>query len=121
MAAQCGNGTVLVVDDSPATADTFARFLTTRGFDVHRAYGGEAALAAMPAERPDVVMLDVVMPDIDGFEVCRRIKASPETRLVPVVLVTGLGDQDDRIRGVEAGADAFLVKPPNWPELTARM
>lgn len=121
MAAECGNGTVLVVDDSPAIADVFARFLTDKGFDVRRANGGEAALAAMPKERPDVVMLDVVMPDIDGFEVCRRIKASPETRLVPVVLVTGLDGQDDRIRGVEVGADAFLVKPPNWPELTARM
>jgi putative two-component system response regulator len=121
MAAECGNGTVLVVDDSPAIADTFARFLTDKGFDVRRANGGEAALAAMPTERPDVVMLDVVMPGIDGFEVCRRLKASPETRLVPVMLVTGLDGQDDRIRGVEVGADAFLVKPPDWPELTARM
>jgi putative two-component system response regulator len=121
MAAGCGNGTVLVVDDSPVIADTFAKFLTARGFDVRRAHGGEAALAAMPTERPDVVMLDVVMPGIDGFEVCRQIKASPETRLVPVVLVTGLGAPEDRIRGVEVGADAFLVKPPNWQELTARV
>jgi putative two-component system response regulator len=114
-------GHVLVVDDLPRNTQLFTRILTEHGFDVRSAHSGEAALAAIEADQPDVVLLDVMMPGIDGFEVCRRIKGDPDTRLVPVVLVTGLQGRNDRIRGVEVGADGFLAKPPDWRELTARV
>ena len=82
---------------------------------------GAEALEAVHREHPDVVILDVGMPNVDGFEVCRRLKADPATRLTPVVLVTGLSDLSDRIQGIEAGADEFLCKPVHPLELRARV
>jgi len=116
-----GPARVLVVDDAPQYRDVIRRILTARGYDVRTASSGDEALESMAAAPPDVVLLDVVMPGLDGFEVCRRIKANPLTRLVPVVLVTGLQGKDERIRGIEVGADDFLAKPPDWQELLARV
>jgi putative two-component system response regulator len=114
-------GTILVVDDEPANVEVFSRLMTRRGYEVLTASNGEMALESVRRDRPDLVLLDVTMPGIDGFEVCRRLKSSRETRLIPVVLITTLAASEDRVRGIEAGADDFLVKPPVVAELEARV
>lgn len=114
-------GKVLVVDDLPKNTEILQRALELKGYQVHAVHDGASALEAVARDNPDIVLLDVLMPGMDGFEVCRRIKANPVTRLTPVVLVTGLGDREDRITGIEAGADDFLTKPPVLAELTARV
>jgi putative two-component system response regulator len=112
---------VLVVDDVPANVAVLERFLRAEGYDVCTAADGATALARVAAEHPDVVLLDVVMPGIDGFEVCRRIKQDPATRLLPVVLITAITDREKRIHGVDLGADDFVTKPVDLQELRARV
>jgi putative two-component system response regulator len=114
-------GKVLVVDDQPKNREMLGHALQLKGYEVCTAEDGASALEAIRLENPDIVLLDVLMPGMDGFEVCRQVKANPLTRLTPVVLVTGLGDREDRIKGIEAGADDFLTKPPVLAELTARV
>jgi putative two-component system response regulator len=114
-------GTILVVDDLEANARLLMRWLTTDGHQVRTARNGEEALDVVAKESPDVVLMDVVMPRLDGFETCRRLKQDPRTRLVPVVLITALQDSRDRLRGIEVGADDFLSKPVRSAELTARV
>lgn len=97
-----------------------ATLLRREGFDVHEVSNGEEALAQCASFRPDLILLDIVMPGMSGFEVCRRIKATPETRLTPVVLITGLSQTEDRIKGINCGADDFLSKPIDINELLAR-
>lgn len=116
-----GSGKILVVDDDPQNVDVLKRLMGRLGYEVVGAVNGEQALEAIARNPPDVVLLDVNMPGIDGFEVCRRLKADPATRLIPVVLVTTLRESNDRIRGIEAGADDFLSKPPVLAELQARV
>jgi putative two-component system response regulator len=112
---------VLVADDTESIRTLFRRLLTTDGHEVVVAVDGVTALEAVHEHRPDVVLLDVTMPEMDGLEVCRRLKADPATRLTPIVLVTGQTDLSDRIRGIEAGADEFLSKPVHPHELRARV
>jgi putative two-component system response regulator len=112
---------VLVADDTESIRTLFRRLLGGDGHDVVVAADGVSALEAVHEHRPDVVLLDVTMPEMDGLEVCRRLKADPATRLTPVVLVTGQTDLSDRIRGIEAGADEFLSKPVHPHELRARV
>ncbi len=114
-------GMVLVVDDERPNRELLARLLTRRGYTVESVGDGEAALAAVEERRPDVVLLDVQLPGIDGFEVCRQVKQRAATRLTPIVLVTGLHDRQSKMRGIEAGADDFLSKPFDEEELTARV
>src|SRR5580704_11845884 len=111
---------ILIVDDESSARAALELLLKREGFDVKSATDGESALAECAAFRPDLILLDIVMPGMDGFEVCRRIKATPEGRLTPVVLITGLSDTEDRIRGINAGADDFLSKPIDINELLAR-
>ena len=115
------SGKILVVDDEPANVEVFSRLMTRLGYDVQAATTGELALEAVARDRPDLVLLDVNMPGIDGFEVCRRLKADRATRLIPILMVTTLTASDDRVRGIEAGADDFLAKPPVLAELEARV
>lgn len=115
------HGTVVVVDDTDVSAEVIRRYLVADGHVVEVAHDGESGLKAVRRSSPDVVLLDVMMPRMDGFEVCRRLKADPATRLTPVVLVTTLGNLDDRIQGVEAGADDFLTKPIDARQLRARV
>jgi putative two-component system response regulator len=114
-------GTILVVDDIEANARLLERLLTADGYRVLFAHDGHQALERVREDHPDLVLLDVVMPGLDGFETCRMLKADPDTRLVPVVLVTALQSRRDRVRGLEVGADDFLSRPVNTSELSARV
>src|SRR5256885_11500764 len=112
---------VLVVDDVEANVKLLEAKLSSEYFDVLSAYNGRSALEIADSEVPDVILLDVMMPRMDGFEVCRRLKANPRTADVPVVMVTALSDVADRLRGLEVGADDFLTKPVNDTALFARV
>jgi two-component system cell cycle response regulator len=112
---------VLIVDDIPTNLRLLEAKLTAEYFAVQSALSGPQALEMAKAEPPDIILLDVMMPDMDGFEVCRRLKADPRTAPVPVVMVTALSDTEDRVRGLEAGADDFLTKPVNDLTLFARV
>ena len=114
-------GRVLVVDDILANVKLLDARLTAEYFEVLTAFSGEEALAVLRAERVDVVLLDVMMPGMDGFEVCRRIKASPKTTHVPVVMVTALDQTSDKVQGLEAGADDFITKPVDDIALVTRV
>ncbi len=113
--------TILVVDDSKASARLNQLYLERAGYRVIVAYDAQAALAAIEKELPDLITLDVMMPDVDGFTLCEQIKANQQTCFVPVILVTALNSVQDRIRGIEAGADDFLTKPFNREEMLARV
>jgi putative two-component system response regulator len=113
--------TVLVVDDEVSNVDLLQAYLEAEGYEVMTAYWGEEALEKAFARQPDLVLLDVLMPGLDGFEVCRRLKADSRTRFVPVVILTALREPKDKIAGAEAGADEFLTKPFDRVELLARV
>ena len=115
------NAKVLVVDDTPMNVKMLADILTFKGYQVVTAAGGNEGLAKVESEKPDLVLLDVMMPDLDGYSVCRAIRANPETAILPVVMVTALDPVEERVKGLEAGADDFLSKPVNQPELLARV
>lgn len=112
---------VLIADDTDSVRSLFQKLLAADGHEVILASDGGAALEAVARHHPDVVLMDVAMPVMDGLEVCRRLKSDPAVRLTPVVLVTGQTDLSDRIRGIEAGADEFLSKPVHPHELRARV
>jgi two-component system cell cycle response regulator len=112
---------VLVVDDVPANVKLLEARLSAEYFDVATATNGRDALAACERAECDIVLLDVMMPDMDGFEVCRRLKSSPLTHHIPVVMVTALDPPSDRVRGLDAGADDFLTKPVSDVALIARV
>ena len=112
---------VLVVDDHPLNLELIEGCLVDVDCRVITATDGLEALELVAAEHPDLVLLDVMMPKMDGYEVCQRIKESPEGRLLPVVMVTALGQIADRVRGLEVGADDFIVKPIERVELVARV
>ncbi len=112
---------VLVVDDTPHNVKLLADLLAVKGYGVATAVNGEEALAKVASEQPDLVLLDIMMPGLSGYDVCRKIRADPMTALLPVVLVTSLDPQQERVKGIEAGADDFLSKPINQAELFARV
>ncbi len=113
--------TILVADDSKATLELLCELLAGQGYRVAAAADGEQALEILHSQPIDLALLDVMMPLRSGFAVCRALKSKPETRLIPVVLVTGLTNIEDRIQGIECGADDFLNKPVNKEELLARV
>jgi two-component system, OmpR family, response regulator ResD len=115
MAAQAR---VLVVDDEPMVRDVLARYLKRSGFQVDSAADGELALAAFDAHRPDLVLLDLMLPRVDGFEVFRRIRARSQS---PVIMITARGQTTDRIVGLEVGADDYISKPFSPAEVVARV
>ena len=112
--------TILAVDDQPANLRLLDAVLSPRGYRVVRASSGEQALELLPSSGADLVLLDIVMPGIDGYEVCRRIRSAPETAFLPVVMITASGHQE-KTRAIEAGADDFVSKPFDQSELLARV
>ena len=112
---------VLIVDDQEIGRITLEGFLLPLGYDLHFAANGKETLNMLGELQPDVILLDVMMPEMNGFEVCRRIRADSRWRDIPVILVTALDDRKSKIRGLESGADDFLSKPVDWAELQARV
>jgi adenylate cyclase len=112
---------ILVVDDTASNVKLLADILMARGYSVHTAAAGPEALVAMEREAPDLVLLDVMMPGMSGYDVCRKIRENPATAMVPVVMVTALDPGQERVKGIEAGADDFLTKPIHQAELLARV
>ncbi|MBX9726247.1 MAG: response regulator, partial [Rickettsiales bacterium] len=114
-------GLVLVVDDVPANVKLLEAKLTNEYYDVITAKDGFEAIEQTKAKKPDLILLDVMMPGIDGFETCRRLKQDPDVSHIPVVMVTALSEPSDRVAGLEAGADDFITKPINDTALFARV
>jgi len=112
---------ILVVDDQRSNVEMMAGVLKARGYAVHTALDGQQALDQVREIHPDLVVSDILMPGVDGYDLCRRLRSAPETALLPLILVTSLDGQHERIKGLEAGADDFLSKPVNWEELFARV
>ena len=112
---------ILVVDDVAKNVKLLVDLLTVKGYSAVSASSGREALAKVEAEQPDLVLLDVVMPEMSGYEVCRKIRENPATEILPVVMVTALDPGEERTKGLDSGADDFLTKPINQAELLARV
>jgi two-component system phosphate regulon response regulator PhoB len=111
---------VLLVEDEPAQREVLAYNLEAEGFCVVQAVNGEDALIMVDEEAPDIIILDWMMPNLSGIEVCRRLKMRPETHKIPVIMLSARGEEVDRIRGLETGADDYVIKPYSVLELMAR-
>ncbi|HHY54741.1 MAG TPA: response regulator [Chloroflexi bacterium] len=118
---QLNKSTILVVDDAPAGRETLQALLFSDAYELYFANDGLQALEKAASVRPDLILLDVMMPGIDGFEVCRRLRATPELAHIPVIMVTALDDRMSRLQGIESGADDFVSKPFDSAELRARV
>lgn len=112
--------TVLLVEDEPAQREVLAYNLDAEGFRVVQADNGEEALVLVEEDRPDIIILDWMMPNVSGIEVCRRLKMRPETRAIPIIMLSARAEEVDRIRGLETGADDYVIKPYSVLELVAR-
>ena len=112
---------LLIVDDNPMNVDIFRTRLAAQGYDIVTATNGEEALTLTQEHQPDLILLDIMMPKVDGLEVCRRLKSDPSLPFTPIILVTSKGDTEDVVRGLEAGADEYLTKPVDQAALVARV
>jgi len=121
MARASGLSKILVVDDVPVNIQLLNTYLTAEGHEVISAGDGDKAIEVAKASKPDLILLDVMMPKMNGFDVCRYLKTDPETKFIPVIMVTALNELEDKIKGMDSGADDFLSKPFNKLELLARV
>jgi two-component system, cell cycle response regulator len=112
---------ILVVDDNPDNLEIISTRLRFRGYDVLVAERGEEAITKVHEEAPDLILLDIMMPDMDGYEVARRIRAERDLPYIPIIVVTARDSTEDKVTGLDAGADDYLTKPINFPELEARV
>ncbi|MBI5166787.1 MAG: response regulator [candidate division NC10 bacterium] len=112
---------ILVVDDNQQNLELLEAYLSAADYYVIKASNGEEALEKVAQDPPNLILLDLIMPKLDGFEVCQRLKRDESTRLIPIVMTTTLQEMEDRIKGIEAGADDYLTKPINKRELIARV
>lgn len=113
--------TVLLVEDEPAQREVLAYNLEAEGFEVQRASNGEEALVLVAENPPDLILLDWMMPHVSGLEVCRRLKMRPETRAIPIIMLSARSEEVDKVRGLETGADDYVIKPYSIVELMARL
>lgn len=113
--------TVLLVEDEPAQREVLAYNLEAEGFVVQRATHGEEALMMVAESPPDLILLDWMMPHVSGLEVCRRLKMRPETRAIPIIMLSARSEEVDKVRGLETGADDYVIKPYSIIELMARL
>jgi two-component system, OmpR family, phosphate regulon response regulator PhoB len=118
--ARSGQPTVLLVEDEPAQRTVLAYNLEAEGFEVTQADNGEDAMMLVDEEAPDIIILDWMMPKVSGIEVCRRLKMRPDTRGIPIIMLSARAEEVDRIRGLETGADDYVIKPYSVLELMAR-
>ncbi len=114
-------GSILLVDDTPTNLEILVGYFSDSGFDVSVATSGEGALEQVAESRPDLILLDVMMPGMDGFETCRRLKADPATKDIPVIFMTALSETADKLKGFEAGAVDYVTKPLQQEEVLARV
>jgi len=121
MAGKKEQPTVLVVEDEPAQREVLAYNLEAEGFRSVRAENGDEALVLVEEETPDIIVLDWMLPNVSGIEVCRRLKTRPETRSIPIIMLSARAEEVDRVRGLETGADDYVVKPYSVVELMARV
>ena len=112
---------VLLVEDEPAQREILAYNLAAEGFEVVQAADGEAALIAVQDHLPDMILLDWMLPHVSGIEVCRRLRARPETRGIPIIMLSARSEEVDKVRGLETGADDYVIKPYSVMELMARL
>ncbi|MDD9715629.1 phosphate regulon transcriptional regulator PhoB [Dinoroseobacter sp. PD6] len=113
--------TVLVVEDEPAQRDVLCYNLEAEGFRVVQAENGDEAMVLVEEETPDIIVLDWMLPAVSGIEVCRRLKSRPDTRAIPIIMLSARSEEVDRVRGLETGADDYVVKPYSVVELMARV
>ena len=112
--------TIIIVDDDPAGRESICGFFISQGYHLLEAADGPSAIAVAKEHIPDLILLDVMMPGMDGFEVCRVLRQDPVLREIPILMVTALDDRESRLAGIEAGADDFISKPLDRVELRAR-
>ncbi len=120
-ASALGTGSILVVDDNEANRRLLIDLLTVHGYAVRSAHDGPSCIAAVAEASPELILLDVIMPGMDGFAVCRSLRENPRHHMLPIVMVTSLDPYQERVKGLDAGADDFLSKPIHAPELLARV
>ena len=116
-----GKPVILIVDDQPQNTELLEAYLVPKGYEIVKAANGEEALEKLSVNQIDLILLDVMMPGIDGFEVTRRVRADDKTHLLPIILITALKETEDRVKGIEAGCDDFISKPVDKMELLARV
>jgi DNA-binding response OmpR family regulator len=112
---------LLIVDDEPFTVDMLQTFLEINGFQAVGAFNGEDGLVLIKVEEPEIVILDLMLPDIEGYEVCQRIRGYPDTKNLPVLILSARADPASKERALAAGADGYLVKPVKFPELLTEL
>jgi len=113
--------TILIVDDEPRVVRLLSMMLREEGYEVLQGYSGEAALEATEKESPDLILLDIMMPGIDGYEVCQKLRETEQTKAIPIIMITALEGIDEKVKALNLGADEFISKPFNKLELLARI